>query len=152
MIIWLFISSEAFQVVVQSLDCSWLEHFGSSCSASHPITTAERSLVFNLPTFLHIIPLPHFLHWFPVPAHNRFKTRMLIYNSKNEPPVSWKQLNPALPHSPFKFLAWLSLTHHLSRYKENSGLALRWWNEFLWSLWKHAKISTCTVLYYANTF
>lgn len=148
--------------------------FGSSSSASHPIHTAERSLVFNLPKFYHIISLPHFLHWLPVPAHNRFKTRMLIYNAKNEPTASWKQLNPALPHRPFKTLVWLNLTHCLSRCKENSVLALRWWNEFLLAVqsarssnkdWRHIssqtsalnpwktwpKTSTCTVLYYPNS-
>lgn len=95
---------------------------------------------------------------------------MLIYNAKNEPTASWKQLNPALPPRPFKPLVWLNLTHCLSRCKENSVLALSWWNEFLLAFqsarssnkdWRHIssqtsalnpwktwpKTSTCTVYF-----
>ncbi|KAK3524872.1 hypothetical protein QTP86_010603 [Hemibagrus guttatus] len=90
-----FLSTQATQVLVQSLVISTLDYCNSllgglPLNAIRPLqmiqNTAAR-LVFNLPKFSHTTPL--LLHWLPVAARIRFKTLMLAYKAKNGPAPSY---------------------------------------------------------------
>ncbi|KAK3553556.1 hypothetical protein QTP70_004574 [Hemibagrus guttatus] len=89
--IWPFLSTQASQVLVQSLVISRLDYCNSllaglPLNAIRPlqmIQNAAAPLVFNLPKFSHTTPLLRSLHWLPVAACIRFKTLMLAYKAKN---------------------------------------------------------------------
>ncbi|KAK3574024.1 hypothetical protein QTP86_034797, partial [Hemibagrus guttatus] len=86
-----FLSTQATQVLVQSLVISRLDYCNSllaglPLNAIHPlqmIQNAAARLVFNLPKFSHTTPLLRSLHWLPVAEPIRFKTLMLAYKAKN---------------------------------------------------------------------
>ncbi|KAK3552959.1 hypothetical protein QTP86_029619 [Hemibagrus guttatus] len=88
-----FLSTQATQVLVQSLVISRLDYCNSllaglPLNAIRPlqmIQNAAARLVFNLPKFSHTTPLRHSLHWLLVAARIRFKTLMLAYKAKNGP-------------------------------------------------------------------
>ncbi|KAK3571505.1 hypothetical protein QTP86_012846 [Hemibagrus guttatus] len=92
-----FLSTQATQVLVQSLVISRLDYCnsllaGRPLNAIRPlqmIQNAAARLVFNLPKFSHTTPLLRSLHWLPVAAHIRFKTLMLAYKAKNGPAPSY---------------------------------------------------------------
>ncbi|KAK3516005.1 hypothetical protein QTP70_000860, partial [Hemibagrus guttatus] len=92
-----FLSTQATQVLVQSLVISRLDYCNSllaglPLNAIRPlqmIQNAAARLVFNLPKFSHITPLLRSLHWLPVAARIRFKTLMLAYKAKNGPAPSY---------------------------------------------------------------
>ncbi|KAK3567182.1 hypothetical protein QTP86_011887 [Hemibagrus guttatus] len=92
-----FLSTQATQVLVQSLVISRLDYCNSllaglPLNAIRPlqmIQNAAARLVFNLPKFSHTTPLLHSLHWLPVAARIRFKTLMLAYKAKNGPAPSY---------------------------------------------------------------
>ncbi|KAK3520049.1 hypothetical protein QTP70_011969 [Hemibagrus guttatus] len=92
-----FLSTQAIQVLVQSLVISRLDYCNSllaglPLNAIHPlqmIQNAAAQLVFNLPKFSHTTPLLRSLHWLPVAARIRFKTLMLAYKAKNGPAPSY---------------------------------------------------------------
>ncbi|KAK3526876.1 hypothetical protein QTP86_001942, partial [Hemibagrus guttatus] len=92
-----FLSTQATQVLVQSLVISGLDYCSSllaglPLNAIHPlqmIQNAAAPLVFNLPKFSHTTPLLRSLHWLPVAARIRFKTLMLAYKAKNGPAPSY---------------------------------------------------------------
>ncbi|KAK3530982.1 hypothetical protein QTP70_007794 [Hemibagrus guttatus] len=92
-----FLSTQATQVLVQSLVISRLDYCNSllaglPLNAIRPlqmIKNAAAQLVFNLPKFSHTTPLLPSLHWLPVAAHIRFKTLMLTYKAKNGPSPSY---------------------------------------------------------------
>ncbi|KAK3523086.1 hypothetical protein QTP86_013134 [Hemibagrus guttatus] len=92
-----FLSTQATQVLVQSLVISRLDYCNSllaglPLNAIRPlqmIQNAAARLVFNLPKFSHTTPLLRSLHWLPVAAHIRFKTLMLAYKAKNGPAPSY---------------------------------------------------------------
>ncbi|KAK3554541.1 hypothetical protein QTP70_025392 [Hemibagrus guttatus] len=91
-----FLSTQATQVLVQSLVISRLDYCNSllaglPLNAIRPlqkIQNAAAPLVFNLPKFSHTTPLLRSLHWLPVAARIRFKTLMLAYKAKNGPAPS----------------------------------------------------------------
>ncbi|KAK3532388.1 hypothetical protein QTP86_016704 [Hemibagrus guttatus] len=95
--IWPFLSTQATQVLVQSLvisrlDCCNSLLAGLPLNAIRPlqmIQNAAARLVFNLPKFSHTTPLLRSLHWLPVAARIRFKTLMLAYKAKNGPAPSY---------------------------------------------------------------
>ncbi|KAK3551897.1 hypothetical protein QTP70_031559 [Hemibagrus guttatus] len=92
-----FLSTQATQVLVQSLVISRLDYcnsllVGLPLNAIRPlqmIQNAAARLVFNLPKFSHTTPLLRSLHWLPVAARIRFKTLMLAYKAKNGPAPSY---------------------------------------------------------------
>ncbi|KAK3518316.1 hypothetical protein QTP86_003620, partial [Hemibagrus guttatus] len=92
-----FLSTQATQVLVQSLVISRLDYCNSllaglPLNAIRPlqmIQNAAARLVFNLPNFSHTTPLLRSLHWLPVAARIRFKTLMLAYKAKNGPAPSY---------------------------------------------------------------
>ncbi|KAK3545133.1 hypothetical protein QTP70_001403 [Hemibagrus guttatus] len=92
-----FLSTQATQVLVQSLVISRLDYCNSllaglPLNAIRPlqmIQNAAARLVFNLPKFSHTTPLLRSLHWLPVAARIRFKTLMLAYKAKNGPAASY---------------------------------------------------------------
>ncbi|KAK3549137.1 hypothetical protein QTP70_033346 [Hemibagrus guttatus] len=92
-----FLSTQATQVLVQSLVISRLDYCNSllaglPLNAIRPlqvIQNAAARLVFNLSKFSHTTPLLRFLHWLPVAARIRFKTLMLTYKAKNGPAPSY---------------------------------------------------------------
>ncbi|KAI5093824.1 hypothetical protein C0J45_15548, partial [Silurus meridionalis] len=91
-----FLSTQAAQVLVQSLVISRLDYCSSllaglPLNAIRPlqmIQNAAARLVFNQPKFSHTTPLL-LLHWLPVAARIRFKTLMLAYKAKNGPAPSY---------------------------------------------------------------
>ncbi|KAK3517289.1 hypothetical protein QTP70_002930 [Hemibagrus guttatus] len=95
--IWPFLSTQATQVLVQSLVISRLDYCNSllaglPLNAIRPlqmIQNAAARLVFNLPKFSHTTQLLRSLHWLPVAARIRFKTLMLAYKAKNGPAPSY---------------------------------------------------------------
>ncbi|KAK3539398.1 hypothetical protein QTP70_006301 [Hemibagrus guttatus] len=95
--IWPFLSTQATQVLVQSLVISRLDYCNSllaglPLNAIRPlqmIQNAAARLVLNLPKFSHTTPLLRSLHWLPVAARIRFKTLMLAYKAKNGPAPSY---------------------------------------------------------------
>ncbi|KAK3507518.1 hypothetical protein QTP70_028079, partial [Hemibagrus guttatus] len=92
-----FLSTQATQVLVQSLVISRLDYCNSllaglPLNAIRPlqmIQNAAARLVFNLPKFSHTTPLLRSLHWLPVAARIRFKTLILAYKAKNGPAPSY---------------------------------------------------------------
>ncbi|KAK3542234.1 hypothetical protein QTP86_021394 [Hemibagrus guttatus] len=92
-----FLSTQATQVLVQSLVISKLDYCNSllaglPLNAIRPlqmIQNAAARLVFNLPKFSHTTPLLRSLHWLPVAARIRFKTLMLAYKAQNGPAPSY---------------------------------------------------------------
>ncbi|KAK3545265.1 hypothetical protein QTP70_002782 [Hemibagrus guttatus] len=92
-----FLSTQATQVLVQSLVISRLDYCNSllaglPLNAIRPlqmIQNAAARLVFNLPKISHTTPLLRSLHWLPVAARIRFKTLMLAYKAKNGPAPSY---------------------------------------------------------------
>ncbi|KAK3569886.1 hypothetical protein QTP86_006751 [Hemibagrus guttatus] len=92
-----FLSTQATQVLVQSLVISRLDYCNSlladlPLNAIRPlqmIQNAAARLVFNLPKFSHTTPLLRSLHWLPMAARIRFKTLMLAYKAKNGPAPSY---------------------------------------------------------------
>ncbi|KAK3572653.1 hypothetical protein QTP86_001631 [Hemibagrus guttatus] len=92
-----FLSTQATQVLVQSLVISRLDYCNSllaglPLNAIRPlqmIQNAAARLVFNLPKFSHTTPLLRSLHWLPVAARIRYKTLMLAYKAKNGPALSY---------------------------------------------------------------
>ncbi|KAK3558721.1 hypothetical protein QTP86_027669, partial [Hemibagrus guttatus] len=92
-----FLSTQATQVLVQSLVISRLDYCNSLLAALplnairplQMIQNAAAPLVFNLPKFSHTTPLLRSLHWLPVAARIRFKTLMLAYKAKNGPAPSY---------------------------------------------------------------
>ncbi|KAI5090199.1 hypothetical protein C0J45_20334, partial [Silurus meridionalis] len=97
MIIRPFLSTQAAQVLVQSLVISRLDYCifllaGLPLNAIRPlqiIQNAAARLVFNQHKFSHTTPLLRSLHWLPVAAFIRFKTLMLVYKAKNGPAPSY---------------------------------------------------------------
>ncbi|KAI5606726.1 hypothetical protein C0J50_7537, partial [Silurus asotus] len=85
-----FLSTQAAQVLVQSLVISRLDYCSSllaglPLNAIRPLQMIAALLVFNQPKFSHTTPLLRSLHWLPVAARIRFKTLMLAYKAKNGP-------------------------------------------------------------------
>ncbi|KAK3514352.1 hypothetical protein QTP70_015881 [Hemibagrus guttatus] len=86
-----FLSTQATQVLVQSLVISRLDYCNSLLAGLplNAIQNAAARLVFNLPKFSHTTPLLRSLHWLLVAARIRFKTLMLAYKAKNGPVPSY---------------------------------------------------------------
>ncbi|KAK3520314.1 hypothetical protein QTP70_021348 [Hemibagrus guttatus] len=92
-----FLSTQATQVLVQSLVISRLDYCNSllaglPLNAIRPLQmnqNAAARVVFNLPKFSHTTPLLRSLHWLPVAARIRYKTLMLAYKAKNGPAPSY---------------------------------------------------------------
>ncbi|KAK3528352.1 hypothetical protein QTP86_034147 [Hemibagrus guttatus] len=92
-----FLSTQATQVLVQSLVTSRLDYCNSILAGLplnairllQMIQNAAARLVFNLSKFSHTTPLLRSLHWLPVAARIRFKTLMLAYKAKNGPAPSY---------------------------------------------------------------
>ncbi|KAK3510028.1 hypothetical protein QTP70_026003, partial [Hemibagrus guttatus] len=92
-----FLSTQATQVLVQSLVISRLDYCNSILAGLplnairllQMIQNAAARLVFNLSKFSHTTPLLRSLHWLPVAARIRFKTLMLAYKAKNGPAPSY---------------------------------------------------------------
>ncbi|KAK3522577.1 hypothetical protein QTP86_024997 [Hemibagrus guttatus] len=140
-----FISTQATQVLVQSLVISRLDYCNSllaglPLNAIRPlqmIQNAAARLVFNLPKFSHTTPLLRSLHWFPVAAHIRFKTLMHAYKAKNGPAPSYlkalvtSRTAPRLLRSTSTARLVPPSLREKGRYTSRlfSVLAPRWWNE-----------------------
>ncbi|KAK3528007.1 hypothetical protein QTP86_013117 [Hemibagrus guttatus] len=140
-----FLSTQATQVLVQSLVISRLDYCNSllaglPLNAICPlqmIQNAAARLVFNLPKFSHTTPLLRSLHWLPVAARIRFKTLMLAYKAKNGPAPSYLKA-PITPRTAPRSLRSTSTARLVppslrekGRYTSRlfSVLAPRWWNK-----------------------
>ncbi|KAK3511718.1 hypothetical protein QTP70_018911 [Hemibagrus guttatus] len=140
-----FLSTQATQVLVQSLVISRLDYCNSllaglPLNAIRPlqmIQNAAARLVFNLPKFSHTTPLLRSLHWLPVAARIRFKTLMLAYKAKNGPAPSYlkalvtSRTAPRLLRSTSTARLVPPSLREKGRYTSRlfSVLAPRWWNE-----------------------
>ncbi|MCI4375953.1 hypothetical protein PGIGA_G00115620 [Pangasianodon gigas] len=140
-----FLSSQATQVLVQSLVISRLDYCDSllaalPLSAIRPlqlIQNAAARLVFNLPKFSHTTPLLRSLHWLPVAARIRFKTLMLAYKAKNGPAPTYLKalITPRTAPRSFRSSSTARLIPPSLRVQGRpasrlfSVLAPRWWNE-----------------------
>ncbi|KAK3549678.1 hypothetical protein QTP86_006854 [Hemibagrus guttatus] len=140
-----FLSTQATQVLVQSLVISRLDYCNSllaglPLNAIRPlqmIQNAAARLVFNLPKFSHTTPLLHSLHWLPVAARIRFKTLMLAYKAKNGPAPSYLKalVTPRTAPRSLRSTSTARLVppslREKGRYTSRlfSVLAPRWWNE-----------------------
>ncbi|KAK3505666.1 hypothetical protein QTP70_005356 [Hemibagrus guttatus] len=140
-----FLSTQATQVLVQSLVISRLDYCNSllaglPLNAIRPlqmIQNAAARLVFNLPKFSHTTPLLRSLHWLPVAARIRFKTLMLAYKAKNGPVPSYlkalvtSRTAPRLLRSTSTARLVPPSLREKGRYTSRlfSVLAPRWWNE-----------------------
>ncbi|KAK3574680.1 hypothetical protein QTP86_012466 [Hemibagrus guttatus] len=140
-----FLSTQATQVLVQSLVISRLDYCNSllaglPLNAIRPlqmIQNAAARLVFNLPKFSHTTPLLRSLHWLLVAARIRFKTLMLAYKAKNGPAPSYLKALVTRRTAP-RSLRSTSTARLVSpslrekgRYTSRlfSVLAPRWWNK-----------------------
>ncbi|KAF7711724.1 hypothetical protein C0J45_0695, partial [Silurus meridionalis] len=140
-----FLSTQAAQVLVQSLVISRLDYCNSllaglPLNAIRPlqmIQSAAACLAFNQPKFSHTTPLLRSLHCLPVAACIRFKTLMLAYMAKNGPAPSYlrelitSHIAPrCLRSSSTARLVPPSLKMR-GKYTSRlfSVLAPRWWNE-----------------------
>ncbi|KAK3506030.1 hypothetical protein QTP70_003090, partial [Hemibagrus guttatus] len=140
-----FLSTQATQVLVQSLVISRLDYCNSllaglPLNAIRPlqmIQNAAARLVFNLPKFSHTTPLLRSLHWLPVAARIRFKTLMLAYKAKNGPAPSYLKavVTPRTAPCSLRSTSTARLVppslREKGRYTSRlfSVLAPRWWNE-----------------------
>ncbi|KAK3559292.1 hypothetical protein QTP86_010741 [Hemibagrus guttatus] len=119
-----FLSTQATQVLVQSLVISRLDYCNSllaglPLNAIRPlqmIQNAAARLVFNLPKFFHTTPLLRSLHWLPVAARIIFKTLMLAYKAKNGPAPSYLKALVTSRTAPrlLRSTSQLDWSHHLS--------------------------------------
>ncbi|KAK3529926.1 hypothetical protein QTP86_009273 [Hemibagrus guttatus] len=140
-----FLSTQATQVLVQSLVISRLDYCNSllaglPLNAIRPlqmIQNAAARLVFNLPNFSHTTPLLRSLHWLPVAARIRFKTLMLAYKAKNGPAPSYLKAL-ITPHTAPRSLRSTSTARLIPPSLREKGsytsrlfsvLAPSWWNE-----------------------
>ncbi|KAK3506756.1 hypothetical protein QTP70_023753, partial [Hemibagrus guttatus] len=140
-----FLSTQATQVLVQSLVISRLDYCNSllaglPLNAIRPlqmIQNAAARLVFNLPKFSHTTPLLRSLHWLPVAACIRFKTLMHAYKAKNGPAPSYlkalvtSRTAPRLLRSTSTARLVPPSLREKGRYTSRlfPVLAPRWWNE-----------------------
>ncbi|KAK3552410.1 hypothetical protein QTP86_011646 [Hemibagrus guttatus] len=153
-----FLSTQATQVLVQSLVISRLDYCNSllaglPLNAIRPlqmIQNAAARLVFNLPKFSHTTPLLRSLHWLPVAARIRFKTLMLAYKAKNGPAPSYLKALVTSRTAP-RLLRSISTARLVppslrekGRYTSRlfSVLAPRWWNELPLGI-RTARVSDC---------
>ncbi|KAK3517719.1 hypothetical protein QTP70_016392, partial [Hemibagrus guttatus] len=141
-----FLSTQAIQVLVQSLIISRLDYCNSllaglPLNAIRPlqiIQNAVARLVFNLSKFSHTTPLLRSLHWLPVAACIRFKILMLAYKAKNGPAPSYLKalITPRTAPRSLRSTSTAQLVPPSLREKVRytsrlfSVLAPRWWNEF----------------------
>ncbi|KAF7704299.1 hypothetical protein C0J45_7597, partial [Silurus meridionalis] len=138
-----FLSTQAAQVLVQSLVISRLDYCNSllaglPLNAIRPlqmIQNAAARLVFNLPKSSHTTPLLRSLEWLPVAARIRFKTLMLAYKAKNGPAPSYLR-DLITSHTAPRCLRSSSTARLVPPSLRMRGtsrlfsvLAPRWWNE-----------------------